>query len=154
MLKRKLGTTDLELSTIGFGAWAIGGGSWEYSWGPQNDKESIEAIIKAHELGVNWVDTAAVYGLGHSEVIVGRVLKELGRDNVIVATKCGITWDSNGKINRWVNGAQVRSEIDQSLKRLDIDTIDLYQVHWPYPDNLLEEVWTEMANCVKTGKVR
>jgi len=154
MNKRKLGKTDLELSAIGFGAWAIGGGQWEYAWGPQDDTDSLNAILRAYELGINWVDTAASYGLGHSEIVVGKALKELGRDNLIIATKCGIKWDNTGKINLWVDAAQVRREIDDSLRRLNIETIDLYQVHWPSPDENIEEVWSEMANCVRQGKAR
>ena len=154
MQKRRLGSTGLELSVVGFGAWAIGGGQWEYAWGPQDDKQSLEAIIKAYECGINWIDTAAAYGLGHSEIVVGNALKELGRDSLIVATKCGITWDSQGKIARWVSAQQVRREIEASLKRLDIECIDLYQVHWPYPEENIEEVWTAMANIVKQGQAK
>ena len=154
MQKRRLGATGLELSVVGFGAWAIGGGQWEYAWGPQDDKQSLEAIIKAYECGINWIDTAAAYGLGHSEIVVGNALKELGRDSLIVATKCGITWDSQGKIARWVSAQQVRREIEASLKRLDIECIDLYQVHWPYPEENIEEVWTAMANIVKQGQAK
>jgi aryl-alcohol dehydrogenase-like predicted oxidoreductase len=154
MYKRKLGTTDLELSVVGFGAWAIGGGQWEYSWGPQDDKESATAIIRALELGINWIDTAAVYGLGHSEEVIGKVLKEYTSQRPIIATKCGISWDSQGKVNRWVDAKQVRREVEASLRRLDVETIDLYQVHWPNPDENIEDVWTEMAKIVKEGKAR
>jgi aryl-alcohol dehydrogenase-like predicted oxidoreductase len=153
MRKRRLGQTDLELTVIGFGAWAMGGGGWQYAWGPQDDKESAAAIIRALEVGINWIDTAAVYGLGHSEEVIGQVLKEV-KERPIVATKCGITWDSSGKINRWVDGAQVQREIEASLKRLKVDVIDLYQVHWPNPDEKIEEVWAEMARVVEQGKAR
>jgi aryl-alcohol dehydrogenase-like predicted oxidoreductase len=152
MQKRKLGYTELELSVIGFGAWAIGGGEWEYSWGPQDDKEAIAAMTHALEVGINWIDTAAVYGLGHSEELVGKLLREV-RQKPIVATKCGITWDKAGKITRWSNGKQVYQEIEASLRRLKVETIDLYQVHWPIQENL-EEVWTAMADIKKQGKAR
>lgn len=152
MKKRKLGTTEFELSVIGFGAWAIGGGEWEYSWGPQDEKEAMAAMFHAMEVGINWIDTAAVYGLGHSEELVGKFLKEV-RQKPIVATKCGITWDKAGKITRWANARQVYQEVDASLRRLKVEAIDLYQVHWPTPENL-EEVWTAMADIKKQGKVR
>jgi aryl-alcohol dehydrogenase-like predicted oxidoreductase len=152
MQKRKLGNTGLELSVIGFGAWAIGGGEWEYSWGPQDDKEAIAAMVRGLEVGINWIDTAAVYGLGHSEELVGKLLKEV-REKPIVATKCGITWDKAGKITAWANAKQVYREVDASLRRLGIETIDLYQLHWP-TDDTLEEVWEAMADISKQGKVR
>jgi aryl-alcohol dehydrogenase-like predicted oxidoreductase len=152
MQKRKLGITDLELSAIGFGAWAIGGGEWQYSWGPQNDKEAIAAMIRATEVEINWIDTAAVYGLGHSEELVGKMLKEV-RQKPIVATKCGITWDAAGNINRWIDAKQVYAEIEASLRRLRVDVIDLYQVHHP-TDETLEETWEAMANVKKQGKAR
>jgi aryl-alcohol dehydrogenase-like predicted oxidoreductase len=152
MQKRKLGISDLELSAIGFGAWAIGGGEWEYSWGPQDDKAAIAAMTRALETGVNWIDTAAVYGLGHSEELVGKFLKQVSQ-RPIVATKCGITWDKAGKITRWANAKQVYEEVEASLRRLRVETIDLYQLHWP-PDDTLEEVWQAMADIKKQGKVR
>jgi aryl-alcohol dehydrogenase-like predicted oxidoreductase len=152
MQKRKLGNTELELSVIGFGAWAIGGGEWEYSWGPQDEKDAMAAMLHALEIGINWIDTAAVYGLGHSEELVGKLLKEV-RQKPIIATKCGITWDKAGKITRWANAEQVYREVEASLRRLKVETIDLYQLHWPTPENL-EEVWTAMANIKKQGKVR
>jgi aryl-alcohol dehydrogenase-like predicted oxidoreductase len=152
MQKRKLGYTELELSVIGFGAWAIGGGEWEYSWGPQDDNDAIAAITRALEIGINWIDTAAVYGLGHSEELVGQVLRQVP-EKPIVATKCGITWDKAGKITRWANAKQVYQEIEASLRRLKVETIDLYQLHWP-PDDMLEEVWEAMATVKKQGKAR
>jgi aryl-alcohol dehydrogenase-like predicted oxidoreductase len=152
MQKRKLGNTELELSVIGFGAWAIGGGEWEYAWGPQDEKDAMAAMLHSLEVGVNWIDTAAVYGLGHSEELVGKLLKE-SRQKPIVATKCGITWDKAGKITRWANAKQVYEEVEASLRRLKIETIDLYQLHWP-PEGTLEEVWTAMADIKKQGKAR
>jgi aryl-alcohol dehydrogenase-like predicted oxidoreductase len=153
MQKRKLGNTGLELSVIGFGAWAIGGGEWEYSWGPQDEKDAMAAMLHALDVGINWIDTAAVYGLGHSEELVGKMLKEV-RQKPIIATKCGITWDKTGKITRWANAEQVYREVEASLRRLKVETIDLYQLHWPFPDENLEEVWEAMATVKKQGKVR
>ncbi len=153
MQTRRLGNTDLELTTIGLGTWAIGGGGWEYSWGPQDDENSISTIIAAIEKGINWIDTAAVYGLGHSEEVVGRAVKEL-KPKPIIATKCGITWDSSGNINRSVDRKVVRADIEASLRRLDLEPIDLYQIHWNFPDEKIEESWEEMAKLVEEGKVR
>jgi aryl-alcohol dehydrogenase-like predicted oxidoreductase len=153
MQKRRLGNTELQLTTVGFGAWAMGGGGWEFAWGQQDDRDSAAAIIRALEIGVNWIDTAAAYGLGHSEEVIGKVLKEV-KERPIIATKCGINWDSSGKITRWVDAKQVHREIEASLKRLGVDAIDLYQVHWPFPDDRIEEVWDAMADVVKQGKAR
>jgi len=135
---RKLGWTDLNLSTIGLGTWAIGGGGWKFSWGPQDDKESISTIQHALELGINWIDTAAVYGLGHSEEIVGKAIKKL-RHKPIIATKCGRVWDSNGNIFGRLRKRSIHSEVEASLKRLKIEVINLYQIHWPEPDEDIEE---------------
>ncbi len=153
MQTRRLGNTDLELTTIGLGTWAMGGGGWEYSWGPQDDENSISTIIAAIEKGINWIDTAAIYGLGHSEEVVGRAVKEFG-ERPVIATKCGITWDPNGKINRGINRNVVRADAEASLRRLDIEPIDLYQIHWPFPDEKIEEAWEEMAKLIEEGKVR
>jgi len=153
MQKRKLGITALELSVIGFGAWAIGGGNNETGWGPQDEKDAIAAMLHALDVDINWIDTAAVYGLGHSEELVGKMLKEV-RQKPIVATKCGITWDTAGKITRWANAEQVYREVEASLRRLKVETIDLYQLHWPFPDENLEEVWEAMAAVKKQGKAR
>ena len=156
MNTRKLGNPDLQITPIGFGAWATGGGNWEYSWGPQDDQESIGAIHKALELGVNWIDTAAVYGLGHSEEIVARALKEWRGPRPYVFTKCVRTWDSSRKIKTDHSPASIRKECDSSLRRLAVDVIDLYQVHWPPADNdpVLEESWQTLAALQKEGKVR
>ncbi|MBT4482595.1 MAG: aldo/keto reductase [Candidatus Latescibacteria bacterium] len=153
MKTRKLGWTDLELSTVGLGTWAIGGGGWQFSWGYQDDKESIAAILHAVEKGVNWIDTAAVYGLGHSEEVVGKALKELpGRP--IIATKGCRVWDREGNITGSLKKGSIKKEIEASLKRLDTDVIDLYQIHWPVPEDDIEEGWSAVADAVKEGKIR
>ena len=153
MKTRKLGRTDLNLSTIGMGTWAIGGGGWKFSWGPQDDKESISAIRRALELGINWIDTAAVYGLGHSEEIVGKAIRGL-RDKPIIATKCERVWDKDGNIFGRLKKESIRSEVEASLKRLKIEIIDLYQIHWPEPDQDIEEAWTTLGDLIKEGKIR
>jgi len=156
MNTRKLGNSDLQITPVGFGAWAIGGGGWEYAWGPQDDEESIGAIHKALELGVNWIDTAAVYGLGHSEEIVARALKEWRGSRPHVFTKCILSWDKTGKITPNHSAAAIRKECQNSLRRLEVQTIDLYQIHWPPADNGpgLEEAWQTLAALQKEGKVR
>lgn len=153
MQTRKLGWTDLNLTTVGLGTWAIGGGGWQFSWGPQDDRESIAAIRHALELGINWIDTAPVYGLGHSEEVVGKAIKEL-RDKPIIATKCGLVWDKDKNINRSLKEESIRSEVEASLKRFNIDVIDLYQIHWPDPDEDIEEVWGALADLMHEGKIR
>jgi aryl-alcohol dehydrogenase-like predicted oxidoreductase len=156
MTTRKLGNSDLQITPIGFGAWAAGGGGWEFSWGPQDDQESIATIHKALELGVNWIDTAAVYGLGHSEEIVGQALREWRGSRPHVFTKCGLTWDESRKIGANHSATSIRRECEDSLRRLQVETIDLYQVHWPPSDNGpgLEESWQTLAALEKEGKVR
>lgn len=155
MQTRKLGKSDLNLTTIGFGTWGMSGAGWRGSWGPQDDNDSIKAIIRAYELGVNWIDTAPVYGLGHSEEIVGEALKEL-KERPIIATKLGLVWDEEGNITRSLKKESVRKEAEDSLRRLGVDVIDLYQIHWPIDDNIDEilEGWATMAELVKEGKVR
>jgi aryl-alcohol dehydrogenase-like predicted oxidoreductase len=153
MKTRRLGWTDLNLSTIGLGTWAIGGGNWKFSWGPQDDRESISAIQRALELGINWIDTAAVYGLGHSEEIVGKAIKGL-REKPIIATKCERVWDKDGNILGRLKKESIRSEIEASLKRLKIEVIDLYQIHWPEPDEDIEEAWTTLGDLIEEGKIR
>lgn len=153
MRTRKLGWTDLNLTTIGLGTWAIGGSNWSFSWGPQDDEESLETIYLAIEKGINWIDTAPAYGLGHSEEIVGKALKQLS-EKPIIATKCGIAWDENRNTSRQLKGESIRREVEASLKRLDIDVIDLYQIHWPDPDLEIEDAWQEISKVVKEGKVR
>src|SRR5215470_6613129 len=156
MNTRKLGNSDLYITPVGFGAWAIGGGGWEYGWGPQNDAESIAAIHKALELGVNWIDTAAVYGLGHSEEIVSRAVRDWPGARPYVFTKCVLRWDAAGKINSNHSAASIRKECEDSLRRLEANVIDLYQIHWPPEDNGsgLEEAWQTLAALQKEGKVR
>lgn len=153
MERKRLGYTDLELSPIGLGTWAMGGGGWSFGWGPQDDKESIATIHYALKQGVNWIDTAPVYGLGRSEEVVGQAIKGL-REKVIVATKCGRVWDKRGKISGRLKRESIRREVEESLRRLDIEVIDLYQIHFPDPDRKIEEAWSTMADLVKEGKVR
>jgi aryl-alcohol dehydrogenase-like predicted oxidoreductase len=154
MQQRKLGYTDLHLTTVGFGAWAIGG-PWEYGWGPQDDDESRATIQRALDLGINWIDTAAAYGLGHSEEVVGRALKGR-RDRVIVATKCGMAWNDPAERKTFsrLKAWSIRQEAEASLRRLGVDVIDLYQIHWPNPDADVEEAWTEIARLIEEGKIR
>jgi len=151
MKTKKLGNSDLELTRIGFGAWAIGGGDWQFAWGPQDDAESIEAIHRAIDVGMNWIDTAAVYGLGHSEEVVGKALKTASKKPYVL-TKCGMVWDETREIKRTMK--EIRREVEESLKRLQVETIDLYQIHWPMPDEEIEEGWATMADLKKEGKVR
>src|SRR5204862_7601060 len=143
MQMKRLGNSDLEITAIGVGAWAMGGGGWAFAWGPQDDRESIEAIHKALDMGVNWIDTAAVYGLGHSEEVVARALE--GRSNrPYVFTKCSMVWDERRKIGHSLKAESIRRECEASLRRLRVDVIDLYQVHWPDPDEDIEEGWPTM----------
>jgi aryl-alcohol dehydrogenase-like predicted oxidoreductase len=153
METRVLGNSNLRITRIGVGAWAMGGGGWTWSWGPQDDEESIAAIKQALDLGINWIDTAAVYGLGHSEEVVARALK--GRSNrPYIFTKCERVWDERGKIGGSLKAESIRRECEASLRRLQMDVIDLYQIHWPEPDADIEEGWTEMARLREEGKVR
>jgi aryl-alcohol dehydrogenase-like predicted oxidoreductase len=153
MQKRRLGNSDMDITVIGVGAWAMGGGGWEFGWGPQQDKDSLEAIHQALDRGVNWIDTAAVYGLGRSERVVGLALQ--GRNKrPYVFTKCSLVWDGDGKIGHSLKPASIRREVEDSLRRLRVDTIDLYQVHWPDPEADIEEGWTEMACLREEGKLR
>jgi aryl-alcohol dehydrogenase-like predicted oxidoreductase len=143
----------MDITPIGVGAWAMGGGGWEFGWGPQQDVDSLAAIHEALDRGINWIDTAAVYGLGRSEQIVGRALK--GRTKQpFVFTKASMVWDEEGKIGHALKATSIRREVEDSLRRLDIDVIDLYQIHWPDPDSDIEEGWTEMARLKEEGKVR
>jgi aryl-alcohol dehydrogenase-like predicted oxidoreductase len=151
MDKKQLGNSDLHLSPIGFGAWAIGGGDWAFSWGPQDDNDSIAAIHKAIDLGINWIDTAAVYGLGHSEEVVARALKTASK-KPYVFTKSSMVWDDKKEITN--SQKQIRRECEASLRRLNVEAIDLYQVHWPKPDENIEEGWSVMADLQREGKVR
>ncbi len=150
---RQLGNSDLRISPIGIGAWAMGGGGWSGSMGPQDDGDSIPAIHAALDRGMNWIDTAALYGLGHSEEIVARALA--GRSNrPYVFTKCERVWDDQGRIGASLKASSVRRECEASLRRLKSDVIDLYQIHWPEPDEDIEEGWTELVRLKDEGKVR
>ncbi len=150
---RKLGNSDMHLTPIGFGAWAIGGGDWQYAWGPQDDAESISAIHRALDLGINWIDTAAVYGLGHSEEIVASALKGMSK-KPYVFTKCALRWNEDRSIYNSIKAASVTEELEASLRRLQVDTIDLYQIHWPNPDPEIEEGWEALARLREQGKIR
>jgi len=153
MQTRTLGWTEVKLTTVGLGTWAIGGGNWEFAWGPQNDQESIETIHQALDMGINWIDTAAVYGLGHSEEIVGRAIKGM-KERPFVATKCGRVWDDQGRITGNLTRESVRREAENSLRRLGVEVIDLFQIHWPDPDHQIEEGWATIADLIKEGKIR
>ncbi len=151
MKLKQLGTSDMWLTPIGFGAWAVGGGDWAFSWGPQDDNASIAAIHKAIHLGVNWIDTAAIYGLGHSEEVVGKAVKQ-SPVKPFLFTKCGMVWNQKREIRRTL--LQIRREVEESLRRLQVEAIDLYQIHWPVEDRDLEEGWEVMAALKREGKVR
>ncbi len=154
MHTRSLGTSGPRITTIGVGTWAMGGGGWKFAWGPQDDDESLLAVRVALDAGVTWIDTAAVYGLGHAEEIVGRAITGR-RQDVVVATKCARIWDPRtGEIGRSLRRASVFAEADASLRRLGIDVIDLYQIHWPEPDEEIEEGWTAIGDLIRLGKVR
>ena len=150
---RKLGNSDLHLTPIGFGAWAIGGGNWEFAWGPQDDSQSIAAIHRALDLGINWIDTAAIYGLGHSEEIVAKALKTTSH-KPLVFTKCSMRWHEDRTIYRSLKADSVREELENSLRRLGVETIDLYQIHWPNPEAELEEGWEALSRLREQGKIR
>jgi aryl-alcohol dehydrogenase-like predicted oxidoreductase len=152
MERRKLGSNGPELTVMGFGTWAIGG-PWEFGWGPVNDEQSINAIRRGIELGINWIDTAAVYGLGHSEEIVARAVQNHRKD-IFIATKCGMVWNDAKRVKIHASPASIRHEITMSLKRLNTDYIDLYQIHWPDPETPLEDSWGTMAELRAEGKAR
>jgi len=160
MEKRKLGNTDFEITPIGLGAWAMGGGGWQFGWGPQDDSTSIAAIHRAIDLGINWIDTAAVYGLGHSEEVVARALAATpSSKRPMVFTKCSLVWDKKGMISHSLEPASIRKELEASLHRLKMDAIDLYQIHWPSFSGSeeapgIEDAWRTMVNLQKSGKVR
>jgi len=155
MKTKQLGNSDLSITPQGFGSWAIGGAGWQFAWGGQNDDESVSAIHRALELGVNWIDTAAVYGLGHSEEIVTRALATWSGPRPYVFTKCGLRWNAKGEPSRVLTAASIRKECEDSLRRLKIEAIDLYQIHWPVEDTReLEEGWSTMAQLQREGKAR
>ncbi|MBM4027385.1 MAG: aldo/keto reductase [Planctomycetes bacterium] len=152
MQTRQLGSTDLVLTTVGLGTWAMGG-PWEYGWGPQDDGEAVAAILAALEAGINWIDTAPAYGLGHSEELVGQALRQT-RHRPIIATKCGILWNERKEKVVHLKRDSIRRECHASLQRLGVERIDLYQMHWPDPPQDIEEAWEEMARLADEGKVR
>ncbi len=157
--RRPLGTTGMDITKVGFGSWAVGGGDWAFGWGPQDDEESIAAMVRAVELGVNWIDTAAVYGLGHSEEVVARALARLPEaDRPYVFTKCGLVWDPTDRhkeARRIGDPASIRAEIDASLQRLRTERVDLYQMHWPAEDGTaLEDYWATLLEIQAAGKAR
>jgi aryl-alcohol dehydrogenase-like predicted oxidoreductase len=161
MNARRLGESDLRITPIGIGAWAIGGGQWEFAWGPQDDEDSIAAIHAGLDLGINWIDTAAVYGLGHSETVVGRAIRGL-RNRPYIFTKCSLVWDKSRNISHNLQAASIERECEASLKRLRIDAIDLYQIHWPTWNGApeaaspgsIEEAVGALAKLKYQGKVR
>jgi aryl-alcohol dehydrogenase-like predicted oxidoreductase len=157
--RRQLGSSDLSITTVGFGAWAAGGGDWSFSWGPQDDRDSIAAMRRALELGVNWIDTAAVYGLGHSEEVVGKLLAQLpASERPLVFTKCGLVWDDANRMQaplQTLEPGSIRRECEASLRRLGLERIDLYQFHWPDATGIaVEDSWAEMGRLIDGGKVR
>ncbi len=150
---RKLGNSNLLITPVGFGAWAIGGGGWEWAWGEQSDADAIAAIHEALDCGANWIDTAAVYGLGHSEEVVAKALDGMTK-RPYVFTKCGMVWNEKREVGFRLKAASVRHECEQSLKRLKVESIDLYQIHWPKPAEDIEEGWHELAKLKEEGKIR
>ncbi len=150
---RALGSSGLQLSPIGYGAWAIGGGNWEFAWGAQDDNESLRTIECALDRGINWIDTAAIYGLGHSEEVVGKALRHRAQ-KPLVFTKCSMRWHADRSIWRSLQRASLEEEVENSLRRLGVDTIDLYQIHWPNPEEEIEEGWETLARFQEQGKVR
>jgi aryl-alcohol dehydrogenase-like predicted oxidoreductase len=153
METRRLGNSDLHITPLGIGAWAIGGAGWNGSMGPQNEDDSVPAVHAALDLGLNWIDTAALYGLGHSEEVVARALKGVTRKPYIF-TKCERVWDADGTVGACLQAQSIRRECEDSLRRLQTDVIDLYQIHWPEPDEDIEEGWSELARLQQAGKVR
>ena len=153
METRRLGNTDLDLTPVGFGTWAIGGGDWGMGWGPQEEKDSIGSILEGLESGINWIDTAHAYGFGLSEEIVGKALREWGQ-SVIVATKCGVLSNADKTPRRFASRETILEEVENSLRRLQVETIDLYQLHWPEPDENIEEAWQTLLDLQTQGKIR
>ena len=153
MQTKRLGNSDMNITPLGIGAWAMGGAGWAFSWGAQDDNDSIAAIHAGLDRGINWIDTAAVYGLGHSEEVVARAVQ--GRSpKPYVFTKCARVWNERGEIGKSLKADSIRRELDASLRRLKVDTIDLYQIHWPEPDEEVEEGWSTLAKLKQEGKVR
>ena len=154
MQLRTLGNSDLKITPLGVGAWAMGGGGWAFGWGPQDDAQSVAAIHAALDEGWNWIDTAAVYGLGHAEEVVGKAVRERSGAKPYVFTKCARVWDENRQIGKRLKKDSVKKECEDSLRRLGFETIDLYQIHWPEPDEDIEEGWQAMNELKAEGKVR
>ncbi|MEA2483120.1 MAG: hypothetical protein QOC55_1067 [Thermoleophilaceae bacterium] len=153
MKTTELGQTGMHITRVGFGAWAIGGGSWEFGWGPQDDEESVAAIASGLEQGINWIDTAAAYGFGHSEEVVGRAVAESGKTPYIF-TKASLLNDGTGKVVHSLKRDSILREAENSLKRLRVEAIDLYQIHWPDPDQDIREGWAALAELKEQGLVR
>ncbi len=153
MQARQLGNSDLRITPIGIGAWAMGGGGWQFAWGPQDDDDSVRAVRAALDAGLNWIDTAAIYGLGHGEEVVGRALNGLP-NKPYVFTKCARVWSDDRRILKVLKRDSVRKECEDSLRRLKVDVIDLYQMHWPEPDEDVEEGWETLVRLKEEGKVR
>ena len=153
MQTRRLGNSDLNLTLVGFGTWAIGGGEWGMGWGPQTEKDSVESILEGLEAGINWIDTAHAYGFGVSEEMVGKAIKEWGKE-VIIATKCGVLPDENNFPKRYTSRKTITEEVEGSLRRLQVEVIDLYQIHWPEPDENVEEAWQTLLDLKTQGKIR
>ncbi|MCG8346075.1 MAG: aldo/keto reductase [Chlorobiales bacterium] len=153
MEKRKFGTTGMEITPIGFGSWAIGGENWSHGWGPQDNNKAVEAIERALELGINWIDTAAVYGLGHSEKLVAKALEGIA-EKPYIFTKCSLVWDNERNISNSLKRDSIWRECESSLMRLKTDSIDLFQIHWPSPDEDIEEGWRAMAELKEEGLVK
>jgi aryl-alcohol dehydrogenase-like predicted oxidoreductase len=154
MEKRQFGNSDMNITLLGYGAWAIGGGDWAFGWGPQDDRDSIASIHEALDAGMNWIDTAAVYGLGRSEEVVAAALAEYGGERPLIFTKCGISWNEKRESFRMLKAPAILQGIDDSLRRLKVDAVDLFQIHWPDPDEDVEEAWTAMAQIHQQGKAR
>ncbi|MAG55420.1 MAG: aldo/keto reductase [Planctomycetes bacterium] len=153
METRNLGGSDLDLTVVGLGTWAIGGGDWLMAWGPQDEAESARTIHEALNLGINWIDTAPIYGMGTAEEVVGRALLGMAT-RPLIATKCGRTWTSDRQITKHLNRASILHECEMSLTRLGVDVIDLYQIHWPEPDADIEEAWATLRDLQDQGKIR
>jgi aryl-alcohol dehydrogenase-like predicted oxidoreductase len=155
METRQLGASDMKITPIGLGTWAIGGGNWDFGWGAQDDDASTATIQRAIDMGVNWVDTAAVYGLGHSEEVVGRALKAISPEQrPYIFTKCSLVWNEQRVVGNSLKKDSVKREAEASLRRLQVEAIDLYQIHWPNPESEIEEGWAAMAELQREGKIR
>lgn len=153
METNKLGNSDLQITPIGLGTWAIGG-AWDFGWGSQDDNQSVATIHRAIDSGINWIDTAPAYGLGHSEEIVGRAVKGM-REKPYIFTKCSLVWQAgDNSVTNNLKAESLRREVEDSLRRLQVDTIDLYQIHWPDPDEDIEEGWQTLADLKQEGKLR